>query len=763
MINSFILKKWKYSVIFFLFPSISSYCQSSWPLSGAKDNIKVTIFKPVTEDLKDNNLSFRTAIALYEDNNTPIFGAIWGSARVENNASTKTVGIINTSVTDIRFPDGITEDRKSEMIEIIQETFNNNNLELSMNDISSDLKKADKEYQFASEINHNPPKIIYSKESSLLVTIDGEPIIESTSTNGIDAVVNTPFLILKYQNNFYLSNGQLWYKSSVATGNYLPEKKVPAVVSNMAKSLKSDDEGAIAEEKGNFYPKIIVSTVPAELIQTEGDPAFSAIEGTGLLYVSNTEEQILFDITNQSYYVLLSGRWYTSKGLDAGWVYISPEKLPTDFAKIPEGSDKDVVLASIPGTQASGEAMRDAQVPHAAVVSRSETTTEVTYDGEPVFETISGTNISLAVNSSSTVLLEGNTYFLVDNGIWFISSSPDGPWSVSDYRPQYVDDIPPSSSAYNVKYVYIYHSTPEVVYVGYTSGYLASYIVGRTIVYGTGYHYRSWRGRYYYPRPSTWGFGMYYNPWYGWSINISYGVGGFGWFGFYSPWRPPHWHRPPHIGWGWWGPPVYRPPYGAPYTHYYGHRTAINRPIRYGTGISVRRAAETKQIHNANIYNNNRRGVSPSRGNASSLSRPATQGSNYNYSNRARPADLSREMNNRQSLARPGNAGPSSNTGGNNATINRRPSNQSTNTGNNQHNTNRQPSTRPTNVERNQNNNRQSLSRPANTGNNNQNTNNRRVNTNTNNSTINRQSSTRSNNNRSSQTPQQQKGTRQNR
>ena len=73
-----------------------------------------------------------------------------------------------------------------------------------------------------------------------------------------------------------------------------------------------------------------------------------------------------------------------------------------------------------------------------------------------------------------------------------------------------------------MKYVYVYDSTPSVVYVGYTPGYVGCYPWGPTVVWGTGYAYRPWYGAYYYPRPVTWGIGVSYNPWTGWSM-------GFGW------------------------------------------------------------------------------------------------------------------------------------------------------------------------------------------------------------------------------------------
>jgi hypothetical protein len=92
---------------------------------------------------------------------------------------------------------------------------------------------------------------------------------------------------------------------------------------------------------------------------------------------------------------------------------------------------------------------------------------EVVYDGEPKFEKIEDTEVAYAINAGSQVLKIKGKYYACEQAVWYVSDSPKGPWQVSDTRPEEVDTIPPSSPAYNNKYVYVYDSTPEVVYVGY--------------------------------------------------------------------------------------------------------------------------------------------------------------------------------------------------------------------------------------------------------------------------------------------------------
>jgi hypothetical protein len=319
------------------------------------------------------------------------------------------------------------------------------------------------------------------------------------------------------------------------------------------------------------------------MIQTNGEPEWSSVNGTGLLYVSNSDDEIFKYIKDQQIYILLSGRWYSSPGFHGPWTYIAADRLPDDFAKIPEGSDKDGVLSSVAGTDAAREAVMDAEIPQTAKVDRN-SICNVTYDGEPDFEPIDGTSLSMAVNSSLSVIRSGNRYFAVDNGIWYVAERPDGPWNVSTERPADIDKVPATSPVYSTKYVYIYDYTPDYVWVGYTPGYMGSYIYGPTVVYGTGFYYRPWYRTHYYPRPYTWGFGMHYNPWSGWCMHYHYSYG----------WFTDSWNY--GFGGGWWGPSVYRPSYYPPF--HPGHGGFYGRnPTRNNI---------TTNVNHTNIYNNRR-------------------------------------------------------------------------------------------------------------------------------------------------------------
>lgn len=132
-----------------------------------------------------------------------------------------------------------------------------------------------------------------------------------------------------------------------------------------------------------------------------------------------------------------------------------------------------------------------------------------------------------AVNTSSEVIHASGRYYAVENGVWFTSDSALGPWSVADTIPAEIYSIPPSNPLYHVRYVYVYGSTPDVVYVGYTPGYLGAFVSGGVVVFGTGWWYPGWCTDFWpfycYNWPWTWGLGFQFSYWGG------------GWF-----WRPAH-------------------------------------------------------------------------------------------------------------------------------------------------------------------------------------------------------------------------------
>ena len=363
-------------------------------------------------------------------------------------------------------------------------------LKVSIDDLVASIKKENVSLA-SSGFKNDPPKIIYASKPTTLVVLDGELQIQKDKDLDADKVVNSPNLIFKEGSQWNMYAGGIWNKSSsVVNGwkqNTSLSKKVRSVNDQIKKQEKENNDGKTITEKPQLTD-IIVVTEPTELLQSTGEANYKTVEGTSLLHVFNSPNEIFKEINIQKTSVLIAGRWYVAPNINGPWNYIEADKLPEDFAKIPEGSDKDEVLANVAGTDEADEAKIDAEIPQTAKVDRKTATVNVEYDGTPQFNIVEGTSLQLAENANLTVMIDpAGRYFALDNGVWFVSNNANGPWSVANERPKDVENIPASSQAYNTKYVYIYNQTPDYVYTGYRSGYTGGYIYGRTIVYGTGW------------------------------------------------------------------------------------------------------------------------------------------------------------------------------------------------------------------------------------------------------------------------------------
>ncbi|MEO6316940.1 MAG: hypothetical protein ABIU63_15420 [Chitinophagaceae bacterium] len=624
--------------------------QTNWPKElSAGGNSRITIYEPQPEKYAGTNLYARAAVSIVKEvGQEPVFGVMWFNATISSD--TRLATITQATVAQSKFADN-DEDSKTLLKTAVDKAFGSMNIQFDISRLQAAL--AADHAEDGNDIKNDPPKIIYRSQPTTLIVLDGEPVEQQDDDLNMSRVVNSPYLIVKNPDDkkYYLYGGSFWYSSSSIKDGWRNVKNLPAKIKAVDAVMKEEEKKDTAQKEATNFTSasaIVISTEPAELIQTEGAATYQAVEGSTLLYVNNSLDDIFKDVESQKNYILLAGRWYSSAALNGPWQYVAPDALPAAFAHVPAGSEKDGILTSVAGTDEANQAMIDARVPQTAKVDRSSANCEVTYDGDPKFVRIENTNLSVAENSSITVMLApNNQYYALENGIWFISSNSGGPWQVANERPSDVEKIPVSNSAYNSRYVYVYESTPQYVYVGYTPGYMGNYISRHTVVWGTGWRYRPWYGRRFWPRPYTWGFGMHYNPWVGWSI--SYGLG------FNNAWYR---YRNQHTwGNGWFGPPRYRPPYrpwGWNGNYYGNNRPGNNRPIIRPNIVHNRppnwnRPQPSRPQRPYNIYDR-RKDVAATRDN---IQRPATRPIRRPGDNNNRPGTRPGDNNGTRPITRP--------------------------------------------------------------------------------------------------------------
>nr|WP_321353746.1 hypothetical protein [uncultured Draconibacterium sp.] len=533
----------------------------------------------VSPDFKtgENGTIEMSSAFLATDNNSSeeYFGSFWAEFEVDAGNTSDKYNVKNWKVNDIRLAEDLAEEEKAQIETAFYGELATRFSEIPKSTIDG-LRSASKLNDEAG-FNTKAPTVIYSNQPSALIVVDGEPYYEELDKR-FSKVSNAGAFILKdnKQDMYYMYGGGLWFSSGNALQGWEYNDNVPNRINRVMKKHARDLYDSMQEEQyqARIVPDIIVTTEPAELISTDGSPKYVLIPNTKLVYVENSDAELFRDVESNQYYSLFSGRWFVSDKLEGNWQYVAPGELPADFARIPEDHDKSSVLVSVPGTEAAKNAVRDAQVPN---ITKNDISTtldkKVAYNGDPEFAKIEGTDLTYAVNTSSPVLMWNNRYYLVEDAVWYNSSSPYGPWQIATQRPVGVENIPADNPLYNIKYVHIYKNTDRTVYTGYTSGYTGSYVYGPTVVFGTGFHYHGWYGHYYYHHPMTYGYGFFYDPFYGW-VPV------------YSPWFRSSFYWNWHMSWGWnwhWHWHGYRPPYYRPPHHRPKPEHPIVRPERPAT------------------------------------------------------------------------------------------------------------------------------------------------------------------------------------
>jgi hypothetical protein len=514
-----------------------------WPLSFSDESGTVTFYEPqIREWERQQHLTAWIAIsAVLADASKPVYGALRLEADTSADLRNRNVWLHNKQVTDIRFPE-LNEHESRRLVTFATEKFNSLSRPLNLDLLLASLADSTTIAQTAG-VQVDPPQIYYSAQAAILLQIDGEPLMAPVSdVENIEFTLNTNWDLFKDKTTglFYLLNEDQWLQTSDLEGDWTRSTELPDEFSQLpTEQWNQTLEHIPPTELEKARPKVYTSLKPAELIRTDGIPTIELIAGTGVSYVTNTTDN-LFKASGD-WYFLVSGRWFSSGGLDGPWQFASTS-LPEGFSNIPVNHPKSSVLSSVPGTVEAQLAVLKSQVPTRAEISRS-AKVEVHYSGDPEFEKVDGTKLNYAVNTNHDVVEYRGNYYVCYEGVWFVGTSAQGPFIVAANIPTEIYDIPISHPLYHVTFVTIYEFTPETVTTGYTSGYHHHYVSFGVVLWGSGWYYPPYYYHYggypyYYYRPYSYGISAVYNPMtgaYG-RRGIAYGpYGGYGRSYGYNP------------------------------------------------------------------------------------------------------------------------------------------------------------------------------------------------------------------------------------
>ena len=214
--------------------------QDQWPVEIETSEGKVIVYQPQLESFKGDKVTGRAAISLQgKDDQAPVFGVVWFSARALTDRDTRMVEFVDVNVERVKFPHSTQAQEKKWAALLEKETDHWEQTKMSLDRLLALTAAIEREKSEADKLNMDPPKIIFSKAPSALIVINGKPELRKVENSDLERVINTPFIILYVPNTrtYYLKGGDYWYGATDMLGPWKTVTRPPDVVFEVAKRI----------------------------------------------------------------------------------------------------------------------------------------------------------------------------------------------------------------------------------------------------------------------------------------------------------------------------------------------------------------------------------------------------------------------------------------------------------------------------------------------------------------------------------------------
>src|SRR4029453_7526451 len=139
--------------------------------------------------------------------------------------------ISNPQVTGTYFP-SVDQATKEKMDQLLK-SFVPSTFEISLHNLIASTPK--KEAPAGVQLNNEPPKIFVGYRPSILLSVNGEPVLSEVPNTNLKFVVNTqwPLFLDTATSTYYLAVGQQWLTANSLDGQWSPTKKLPPDMSKV--------------------------------------------------------------------------------------------------------------------------------------------------------------------------------------------------------------------------------------------------------------------------------------------------------------------------------------------------------------------------------------------------------------------------------------------------------------------------------------------------------------------------------------------------
>ena len=242
-----------------------------WPRQVKLANGAVLVYQPQVEAWDGNQIKVRAAVALQGTGSEPtVFGSIFATARTQVDKVARTVVFSDIAITKSSFP--TLHDQGAALMADLGPKLAANVRTISLDRVEASLKAAGvKPPSFP--VKNDPPRIIVSYSTAILVPIDGPPkILPVPGDTRVKRVINTHALILQggMGDDFYLHVYDGWLTAPKLDGSVDAARRTPIGMDDVAKKLAASGIVDMLDGGPNANPKPLARQRRADHLYRRG-------------------------------------------------------------------------------------------------------------------------------------------------------------------------------------------------------------------------------------------------------------------------------------------------------------------------------------------------------------------------------------------------------------------------------------------------------------------------------------------------------------
>ncbi len=256
---------------------------SGWPRTTTSDGKEIQVFQPQLESWQTNCLRARSVVQVtLPDGAPPHLGVVWFTATTRLDKTNRLVTLEDFAVTRVQF--STAAEQEANLKTLLRAALPKGARTIALDRlVLASVVAQDQAKRGAFALKHDPPIVIWTTNAiAALVLIDGDPVLRPVQGSSLMRVINTASLILfdPIGGTYYLAGDERWFQAEGIAGPWAASANPPAAVT--ALTPPSDASKAASANAGG--PVVFVSTKPAELLHTTGEPAYQTETSSGLMY-----------------------------------------------------------------------------------------------------------------------------------------------------------------------------------------------------------------------------------------------------------------------------------------------------------------------------------------------------------------------------------------------------------------------------------------------------------------------------------------------